>query len=252
VAAVIHYHGVPINPEAVAALALDGGHAFVSFSDTAQLPVAATVCQSFALDNGAFSAWRGGSPVVEWEPFYTWARECLRIPSCDFAVIPDVIDGDERANDALLAAWPLPQWFGAPVWHLHESVARLRTLVSEWPRVCIGSSGEFARIKTARWWGRMAEAMRAACDESGRPLARLHGLRMLDPEVFTRFPFASADSTNIARNVGIDLKWRGTYVPATKEARAVVLRGRIEKFNAPARFNFAEVGETLEQACLLW
>jgi hypothetical protein len=39
---------------------------------------------------------------------------------------------------------------------------------------------------------------------------RLHGLRMLNPEVFSRLPFASADSTNIGRNIGIDQAWRGT------------------------------------------
>ncbi|WP_206601766.1 hypothetical protein [Herbaspirillum aquaticum] len=65
-------------------------------------------------------------------------------------------------------------------------------------------------------------------DRQGRPICKLHGLRMLDPEVFSRFPFASADSTNIGRNVGIDSAWRGTYTPPTKEARAALMRERIE------------------------
>jgi len=237
-ARVIHYHGLPINPGHVAAVAVNAGHAFVSFSDTAQLPIAAQVCQSFAIDNGAYSAWRAGSPIVDWNGYYAWARECLRIPACDFAVIPDIIDGTEADNDALVAAWPLPQWFGAPVWHLHESLDRLHLLVAEWPRVCLGSSGEFAQIGTVRWWGRMAQAMRAACDERGRPRAKLHGLRMLAPDVFTRFPFASADSTNVAANVGIDQRWQGTYAPPTKEARAVVIRARIEAQNAPSSWTF--------------
>jgi len=43
----------------------------------------------------------------------------------------------------------------------------------------------------------MNEAMRTICDDAGQPPCRLHGLRMLDPDVFTQFPFASADSTNI-------------------------------------------------------
>lgn len=248
----IHYHGLPITPETAAASAIGAGHAFVSFSDSRQLALATTVCQSFALDNGAFGAWRAGKPVTDWSEFYRWARECQRIPSCDFAVIPDVIDGDEKANDDLLREWPLARHFGAPVWHLHESLARLQTLVREWPRVCLGSSGEFAVIKTAAWWRRMAQAMHAACDEDGRPLARLHGLRMLDPEVFTRFPFSSVDSTNIGRNVGIDQAWRGTYQPATKEARATVMRGRIEAHNAPARWDFMPVEpEQPQQGALL-
>jgi hypothetical protein len=56
---------------------------------------------------------------------------------------------------------------------------------------------------------------------------------MLDPRIFCKYPFASADSTNIGRNIGIDQAWRGTYQPATKETRAMVMRERIESVNAP-------------------
>lgn len=234
----IHYHGLPITPDTAAVAAVAGGHAFVSFAHAGQLGVAAQVCQSFALDNGAFSAWKRGEPVRDWRPYYKWAAAGQRVPACDFAVIPDVIDGDEAANDALVAEWPLPRWFGAPVWHMHESLARLERLASAWPRVCIGSSGEFATIGTASWWGQMARAMRVVCDDDGRPMCKLHGLRMLDPTIFGRLPFASADSTNIGRNIGIDQAWRGTYSPPTKEARAAVMRQRIESNNAPARWAF--------------
>lgn len=227
----IHYHGMPITPTTAAAKAIFSGHAFVSFRYPEQLGIVLDVAQSFAVDNGAFSAWRSGAPVTDWRPYYEWVAELHRYPSFDFAVIPDVIDGDEAANDALLAEWP---WrdrapgVGAPVWHLHESLDRLERMAIAWPRVCLGSSGEFAQIGTPRWWTRMAEAMDVVCDRSGRPVCKLHGLRMLDPEVFSRFPFASADSTNIAQNVGIDSAWRGTYTPASKEARAQVMRERIE------------------------
>jgi hypothetical protein len=235
---VIHYHGLPITPETAAAHAIGGGHAFVSFAHSGQLAIAAHACQSFAVDNGAFSAWKQGAPVQDWRPFYAWAAEAKLIPACDFAVIPDVIDGDEAANDALLAEWPLPRWFGAPVWHMHESLARLERLAAAFPRVCIGSSGEFASIGTAAWWGQMARAMRVVCDDDGRPLCKLHGLRMLNPDIFTRLPFASADSTNIGRNIGIDQAWRGTYSPPTKEARALVMRQRIESHNSPTHWRF--------------
>ncbi|WP_325437809.1 hypothetical protein [Pseudomonas nitroreducens] len=237
----IHYHGLPITPDTVAAAAIGGGHAFVSFSSPAQLGIAAQVCQSFAVDNGAFPAWRSGKPITNWQPFYAWAAEAKRIPSCDFAVIPDVIDGGEADNDALLAEWPLPRWFGAPVWHMHESLERLERLASGYMRICIGSSGEFATVGTEQWWQRISHAMRVVCDDDGRPMCKLHGLRMLDPQVFGRLPFASADSTNIGRNVGIDQKWRGTYTPPTKEARAAIIRSRIEAHNAPARWDYAPV-----------
>lgn len=248
----IHYHGLPITPETAALSAIGGGHAFVSFKTPHQLAIVAEACQSFAIDNGAFSAWRAGAPITNWAPFYEWAAQCKLIPSCDFAVVPDVIDGSEADNDALLSDWPLPRWFGAPVWHMHESLDRLERLASAWPRVCIGSSGEFASIGTAAWWGQIARAMRVVCDDDGRPMCKLHGLRMLNPEIFTRLPFASADSTNIGRNVGIDQAWRGTYTPPTKEARALLMRQRIESQNAPARWGFIvpEVNQA-EQGSLL-
>ena len=88
----------------------------------------------------------------------------------------------------------------------------------------------------------MGQAMRVVCDDMGRPICKLHGLRMLDPAIFTKFPFSSADSTNIARNVGIDNKWKnGNYPPPTKEARAQVMRARIEAHNAPVTWNFMQV-----------
>lgn len=234
----IHYHGLPITPETAALTAIKGGHAFVSFAHPDQLGAAVAVAQSFALDNGAFSAWTAGRPITNWEPYYAWASNCLLIPSCDWAVIPDVIDGSEDDNDALLDAWPLPRWHGVPVWHLHESLERLSHLSRNWPRIAFGSSGEFASIGTRQWWQRMGQAMRTVCDFAGRPVCKLHGLRMLDPEVFGAFPFASADSTNVGRNIGIDQAWRGTYQPKTKEGRAAVMRERIESTNAPARWDF--------------
>jgi hypothetical protein len=238
----IHYHGLPITPATVAVRAVEAGHAFVSYAHADQLGVAVEVCQSFAIDNGAFSAWKSGKPVQDWRSFYEWAAACQRIPSCDFAVIPDVIDGDEAANDALLDEWPLGAMFGAPVWHMHESLDRLNRLAATYLRVCIGSSGQYATVGNDIWRARIDQAMRTVCDWQGRPLVKLHGLRMLNPKVFTQLPFASADSTNIGRNVGIDKHWaKGNYLPPTKEARAQVMRSRIESFNSPATYKFKDL-----------
>lgn len=236
----IHYHGLPITPATAAFRAINGGHAFISFRHPDQLTLALEVSQSFAVDNGAFSAWKSGKPIIDWSMFYEWVAELHRYPAFDFAVIPDVIDGDEDANDALLNEWPWKQsapHIGAPVWHLHESLERLNKLVSKWPRICLGSSGKYANIGTVEWWSRMAEAMNVICDKHGRPCAKIHGLRMLNPNVYTKFPFASADSTNIGQNIGIDSAWRGTYTPPTKEARAAIMRERIESNQSPQFWN---------------
>lgn len=227
----IPYHGLPITPATAAVRAISGGHAFVSFRYPGQLSIALECAQSFAVDNGAFSAWMSGNPITDWSDYYEFVAELHRYPNFDFAVIPDVIDGSEADNDALLNEWPwrlTAPHIGAPVWHLHESLGRLDRMVTEWPRICVGSSGDYAQIGTQKWEDRMAEAMNVICDKSGRPCAKIHGLRMLNPKVFSRFPFSSADSTNIARNIGIDKKWKGTYSPPTKEARTAVMRERIE------------------------
>ena len=231
----IHYHGLPITPATAAMRAVGGGHAFVSFRHPDQLGIALDAAQSFALDNGAFSAWRSGEPVTDWRDYYEWVAALHRIPSCDWTVIPDVIDGSEADNDALIAEWPWQRpnvrGVGAPVWHMHESLGRLERLANEWSRICIGSSGEYATVGVVSWWVRMTDALRVVCDKEGRPICKLHGLRMLNPEVFTRLPLASADSTNIGQNIGIDQAWRGNYMPPTKEARAQVMRERIEAHN---------------------
>jgi len=231
-----HYHGGPATPETAAVRLYTNAHCFPSFARLDQLALILDVCATMAIDNGGFSAWTSGNPITDWEPFYELIAELHRYPQFDFAVIPDVIDGDEAANDALLEQWPWRKTaphVGAPVWHLHESLERLERLALTWPRICLGSSGDFATIGTSAWWNRMAEAMDVVCDRDGRPVCKLHGLRMLDPEVYTRFPFASADSTNVARNIGIDMKWKGTYLPANKAARAQVLRERIESQQSP-------------------
>ena len=137
----IHYHGGPITPETCAYEAWRGGHAFISFARPDQIELAASICQTFALDNGAFTFWkRGGEP--DWPGYYGWCRKWLAHPACDWAVIPDVIGGTEDENDALLGEWPFGHR-GVPVWHLNESPERLVRLAGEWPRVALGSAAEW-------------------------------------------------------------------------------------------------------------
>lgn len=234
----IKYHGLPITPETVAIKAVKGGHAFVSFRHKDQLSIAVSESQSFAIDNGAFTAWKSGNPVKDWRPFYDWAADCLNLPNCDWAVIPDVIDGSESDNDAMLRDCPLPKWLSVPVFHMHESLDRLTRLMSDYPRIALGSSGEFSEVNSMMWWSRMDEIMRVVCSNDGKPLIKMHGLRMLNPQVFTKLPLASADSTTIGRNVGIDKNWTGSYQPKTKESRAMIMRERIESYNSAQHYKF--------------
>lgn len=126
------------------------------------------------LDNGAFSLWTRArrasatSTVQDWTGFYAWAEPWLDFPTT-WAVIPDVIDGDEAANDELVAAWPFGTR-GAPVWHMHESVDRLLRLAERWPRVCVGSSGAYAEVGTPAWHRRMHEALDELCGNGPVPV----------------------------------------------------------------------------------
>jgi len=228
---VIHYHGGPITPDTCAIKVWTARHAFVSFAATQQMNLAAEICQSFALDNGAFTFWKKGGGV-HWPDYYAWVGYWRNHPGFDFAVVPDVIEGSEEENDQLAAEWPFPRHQGAVVWHINESIERLRRLSREWPRVCIGSSGEWDVSTPRRFLGRATQAIGAICDDDNRPVCKLHGLRMLNPAIFSKLPLSSADSTNVARNIGIDSSWKGTYQPRSKETRAVILTERIESFNS--------------------
>lgn len=220
----IHYHGTPLTPVEVAYRVLRARHAFISYANPETLPIATEVCQSFALDNGAFSVWRRGDEP-DWVGYYEWVGDVSRRPNFDWAIIPDMIDGTEEENDKLIAECPLSRTIGVPVWHLHESIKKLERLCDEWHRVALGSSGAYDTPGSNQWWMRMQQAMSAICDEDGYPKAKLHGLRMLNPALFS-IPFSSCDSTNIAQNKGV--AWRGQYEPATPATKAVVIAERIE------------------------
>lgn len=212
----IHYHGTPITPHRTM-MGMRGKHFFVSFYTNNTVSVVAEIGQSFAIDNGAFSAWTKGVKV-DWNEYKDFIHEWERHPSYDWHVIPDVIDGDERTNDKMIENWG-DMKHGVPVWHLHESLERLESLVNSFDRIALGSSGEFSEIGDFNWWSRINEAMKVVCDEKGRPKTRIHGMRMLDNRL-RKIPFASADSTNLAQNL--------SDAQLTREARAFILADRIE------------------------
>lgn len=233
----IPYHGTPCGatrPDVVRFLA--GRHALIPYPRREDIGAVIDVCQSFCLDNGAFTAWKSGNPIRSWADYYQWSIKLSAHPAFDFAIIPDVIDGDENANDALIAEWNATVYrreIGAPVWHLHESLDRLDALCRQWPRVCLGSSGSYRSPGSAKWKRRMAEVMGVACDSDGRPRCKLHGLRMLDPRIVERYPLASADSTNAVRNSS-SLKRFGMYTPPTASQRMEVIASRIEAIQSPS------------------
>jgi hypothetical protein len=233
----IHYHGGPITPDTCAIKAWKGRHAFISYANSSQIGLAAEYSQSFAIDNGAFSFWKAGK-ITNWLDYYQFVHEWKNHPGFDFAVIPDVIDGTEEENDKLLEDWPFQKHNGLAVWHTNESIDRLIRLANTYPKVGIGSSGKYDAAKVGKLLARMNDVLPFIVDDKNRPICKLHGLRMLNPEIFSKLPLASADSTNVARNIGIDLKWKGTYQPKSKETRTSILVERIESENSSSTLSF--------------
>lgn len=211
-----------------------GRHALVPFPRPEDLPAVADVCRSFVLDNGAFTVWKSGG-TLDVPGYVGFVREWCQHPAFDWALIPDVIEGDETDNDRMISDWPTDLIrHGVPVWHYHESTDRLRRLCDEWPTVALGSSGQWPMPGNESWWERTDEAMRAACDGAGRPLAKLHGLRMLSRDIFERLPLRSADSTNVAQNHGGERVYRAP----SEIQRAELIAGNIELATAATTWRF--------------
>jgi hypothetical protein len=232
----IAYHGTPIGGNGVEiARFLSGKHALVSYANQQDMAIVAKTCASFVLDNGAFTLWQGGK-TPDWDKYYQWVSTWATHPGFDWHLIPDIIDGSEDDNWRLMFHYhkEAAKYSGVPVFHLHESLEHLERMVASYPRIAIGSSGEWPTPGMSGWWARMSEIMHVVCDNQGHPRCRLHGLRMLNPDVFKRLPLSSADSCNCGRNNGNTERWKGCYTDISSSQRAEVLAWRIERHNSAA------------------
>lgn len=190
----IHYHGTPISPRRYLEK-MAGKHFCVSYAAPSDLATCLRIGQSVMLDNGAFSVKTRGA-VFNVDGFYRWAEPRLAHPH--WAVVPDVIDGSVEQQRGMLKTWPFRKEYGMPVWHLGLDISYLLELCDTWGRVCFGSSGDYWKIGSPRWTGRMDQAFNALVRTFGQ-LPWVHGLRMLG-QAAGPWPLASADSVNVARN----------------------------------------------------
>ncbi len=226
----VHYHGTPITPR-VHLESLAGASFCVSFADGRDVVRCHQIGESVMLDNGAFTIWRKGG-VMDIAGFWAWALPWLDCPTT-WAVIPDVISGDWRETAKLISSAPrLPAHKIAPVWHLHDPISRLLDLCDMFPRVCFGSSEQYAEVGSAIWHQRISEAFDALVPHHSYTL--IHMLRGLQcVKEGWPYPFASVDSTDIARN-------HSSYAipPAT-------LRARWDGMQCPVRWNTQPKQEAL-------
>ena len=217
----LHYHGTPITP--ISALyELAGRHFCVSHAAPQDVERCHAIGQSVMLDNGAFSKWKSGR-ATDWAAFYAWADRWLDHPTT-WAVIPDEIDAGAQMQDALISEWPFGHR-GAPVWHMDERIERLLALCDVWPRVCIGSTAEYAVVLSDSWCRRMNAAFNEVASRHRR-LPWLHMLRGMQCSG-REWPFASVDSTDVAQNhhrpqntpAGMATRWDAMQCPGRWETR---------------------------------
>jgi hypothetical protein len=146
------------------------------------------------MDNGAFTAYTQGKSL-DYDGFVEWCNEFLQPPH--WAVIPDVIDGSVEQQREYLKRWPFPKELSAPVFHLGLDLDWMLELADNYPRFCLGSSGEFWQIGTRKWHQRMDQVFELLAKKRFMPW--VHGMRMLG-QSDGKYPLASADSSNIARH----------------------------------------------------
>ncbi len=189
----IHYHGTPLTPRSEL-LKMAGKNFCVSYAHPADADWCLAHGQSVMWDNGAFSSFTRGKPLDP-KAFADWVAPRLGHPH--WAVIPDVIDGDVIAQREMALGWPHPKELSAPVWHLGLSLDWLIELADNWPRICFGSSGKYWQVGSDVWSDRADAAFNELEKRGLRPW--VHMLRGLDL-AGDKWPFASADSVNVARN----------------------------------------------------
>lgn len=189
----IHYHGTPLTPRRELQK-MAGKHFCVSFAHPADADWCLAHGQSVMWDNGAFSVYRKGG-VLNVMSYEAWLEPRLGHPH--WCVVPDVIDGTEDDQRNLIANWTRPKELSAPVWHMGLSIDWLLEISEGWPRICFGSSGRYWQVGGDAWERRCDEAWNALERRGLKPWVHmLRGLALSGD----RWPFASADSVNVARN----------------------------------------------------
>lgn len=240
-----HFHALPITPNSEL-YTCAGRNFLVSYGTSAksQAAIAESIAQQIRWDNGAFSRYRklvkwikaqreAGVHISadeehellnapqDWSGFYKWVDEKLDRPT-SFAIIPDVIDGASQLQDALLKEWPFGER-GMPVFHIHHNHERLLRLLDEWPRVAIGSAGEFWQVLSEPWCRRMDFLFNEVEHRHGRRTPYTHMLRGMQLVLAPHpYPFAAVDGSdagqnhNRPQNIAADMiaRWDAAQCPA--------------------------------------
>jgi hypothetical protein len=190
----IHYHGTPITPRAEL-LKMAGKNFCVSFANPYDADWCLSHGQTVMWDNGAFSFHTQGK-ATDWKSYYEWLEPRLGHPH--WAVVPDVIDGAPAENMELAMQWPHEKSLACAVWHLAEPIGQLLKLLDMgFGKIAFGSSGVYWQVGSPAWARRTDEAFNTLARNGSLPwIHMMRGLSLCGDQ----WPFASADSVNVARN----------------------------------------------------
>jgi len=238
--------GLPLNPTHLLEQ-LKGGSFCVSYATRGklgkQLDQAIRLVGDNSLllvDNGAFSAHQSGIDTMSdesyLEGFADWANDILARCPVAVAVIPDVIGGTWQQNAQLIDDTccmfdDMDRLM--PIWHMHEPISFLTSLVERFGYIGIGSSGEYFQIGTAKWHARMTEALTAidgfvAASDGCYARPRIHLMRA--QSMAHLYNVDSSDSVNVSMNHNRQLKKAGEDVAAF----AARIDGKIQASAGPA------------------
>ena len=190
----IHYHGTPLTP-IDQLFKMSGKHFCVSFARPDDAERCLQIAQSIMWDNGAFTSYTKGLSF-DFTSYCDWLEDRLGHPH--WCVIPDVIGGSVEEQKKLIKKFPYPSELSAPVWHLNLSLDYLLYLTDNFPKVCFGSSGDYWEVGSEKWCSRIDETFNLL-SQKNKIIPYIHMLRGLSLGG-SIYPFASADSTNVARN----------------------------------------------------
>lgn len=227
----IKYHGTPITPFTIFNDYMIDKNVLIPYPDKRDFDRATSVSKRIIIDNGAFSVWKKGISI-DWNNYYDWIKEIYS--KIDYYFIPDVINGSEAENDELIdycINLDIKDK-GIPVWHVDESLERLKRLVDNFSYIAYGSSGKLSVLGTPQWHDKVKQSMEIVCDESGYPRVKIHMLRCLNKRIFKHYPFYSGDSTTFAQN---HKKYFNKYMNTTTDGRLYLLNS-LHKHNAPSKY----------------
>jgi len=187
----LHYHGTPLTPKSEL-MTLAGKNFCVSHAHPRDVDWLIGNAQSIMWDNGAFSAYTKGK-AFDPNGYYDWLED--KLFGANWAVIPDVIGGDVDEQSVYLRQWPYPRHLSCAVWHMDLPIDWLLELSDEYPRIAFGSSGQYWKVNSPEWQKRADEAWEALERTNNRNWVHMmRGLKVKG----RRWPFASADSCNVA------------------------------------------------------